>query len=170
MTTHLKKYQLGRNKRSHAKGWIRYNNKEMYFKSLYEMNYAAYLQWLMIKGEIDSWEYEPKEFAFPKDKYKANLYYKPDFKVIENAGNHHWHEVKGYMDAKSKTKIRRFNKHFGETEGNIVVVDKKWFTATKKQSHRIPNWLTLDQAKEIFSPMRKKEKNKFVWNPTYSYS
>ncbi len=53
-----------------------------------------------------------------------------DSKVTYMEGFHYWVEVKGYMDSKSQTKIKRFQKYFpNET---LFVIDKKWF---KKNSN-----------------------------------
>lgn len=77
----------------------------------------------MIKG----WEYEPQTFWFEKIK-RGTRSYLPDFKVYAEDG-HMWVEVKGYMDAKSKTKIKRFNKFYPDEK--LIVIDKKWYTANR---------------------------------------
>ncbi len=96
---------------------------------MYEANYARYLQLLKEKNHIFSWEHEPKTFWFEGIKCGC-VSYKPDFKVTYMEGFHYWVEVKGYMDSKSQTKIKRFQKYFpNET---LFVIDKKWF---KKNSN-----------------------------------
>ena len=55
----------------------------------------------------------------------------PDFKVLKDEKTHFWVEVKGFMDSKSKTKIKRFRKYFPEEE--LVVVDSKWYRANAKR-------------------------------------
>jgi hypothetical protein len=81
-------------------------------------------------GIIKDWEYEPQTFWFYKIKRGVRSY-KPDFKVIENNGFQYWAEVKGYMDSKSITKIKRFRKYYPKEP--LVVIDHKWF----KGSHCI---------------------------------
>lgn len=133
---------------SKIQGYLTFDNVEYYFKSLWEMNYAAYLQWMLDRGFIKNWKYEPKEFAFPKDSYKAGpFFYNPDFKVKFHDGRKEWHEVKGWMNAVSKKKIKRFEKHFPE-EGPIVVIDNEWFELAKARAYPklIPGWMTLDEA------------------------
>lgn len=151
--------------KSNVRGWVLYNDREYYFKSLWEMNFAAYLQWLVIKREVKSWEYEPATFQFPKDKYKAGpYYYKIDFKVIENSGKVVWYEVKGFMNNESKKKIARYKKHHEENSGQLIIVDKLQMTNIAKFKRLIPNWLSLDEAIGIFStPLKVGET--LVWKP-----
>jgi hypothetical protein len=40
--------------------------------------------------------------------------------ILKNDGSHYWIEAKGYMDAKSKTKIKRFNKYYPNEELRII--------------------------------------------------
>jgi hypothetical protein len=40
-----------------------------------------------------------------------------------------WVEVKGYMDAKSNTKLKRFRKYYPSEP--IRIVGKEWFTRKK---------------------------------------
>ena len=61
------------------------------------------------QGEILKWEYEPETFWFEKIKRGVRTY-TPDFKVTEKDGSIIFHEVKGYMDARSKTKLKRMKK------------------------------------------------------------
>jgi formylmethanofuran dehydrogenase subunit A len=54
----------------------------------------------------------------------------PDFLVTKTDGTTYWVEVKGYMDAKSLTKIKRFKKYYPlET---LVVVDADWFKTNRE--------------------------------------
>ena len=73
---------------------------------------------------IIDWFYEPRTFYFEGIK-RGTTNYKPDFKVIFPSGNEEWIEVKGYMDAKSATKIKRMAKYFPEIK--LRVVDGDWF-------------------------------------------
>lgn len=132
--------------RSHAAGWLKIGNNRAYFKSLWEMNYAYYLEWLKKNKEIEDWEYEPELFRFPSGAYKAGpFYYKPDFKLKLKKACYEWHEVKGVLNSKSKKKIKRFEKHF-PGEGKIVILDKHWFKqANKTLATLVPGWLTYPQ-------------------------
>lgn len=135
---------------SKVQGYLTFNDVEYYFKSLWEMNYACYLQWQFLNHFITSWKYEPKEFKFPKDAHKSGpFYYNPDFRVKNLDGSIEWHEVKGWMNAASKKKIKRFHKHFPE-EGPITVIDKYWFDLAKARGYPklIPGWMSLDVAQK----------------------
>lgn len=113
-------------------GWKTIAEREIYFRSSWEVRIAEYLQFLKEREEIKEWEHEPQTFWFEGIK-RGVCSYKPDFKVIKKDGSHFWVEVKGYMDAKSRTKIKRFKKYFPNEE--LVVWDKKWFI---KNLSRIP--------------------------------
>lgn len=131
---------------SKKKGWREYpNGKRYYMRSLWEMRYGHYLQWLQDNKKIVEWMYEPRTFKFPKEKYKAGpFYYKPDFCVIEKDLSRTWHEVKGYMDAASKKKIKRFRIH--NPNETLLIVDAAWFKQAKKSGlYRMFYWETLDE-------------------------
>lgn len=117
------------------RGWKTFGGKRIYFRSGWEMKYALYLEWQKSHGVIQSWEHEPKTFWFQGIK-RGCVTYLPDFKVTNLDGTHEWIEVKGYMDSKSKTKIKRFGKYFPEEK--LTVVDGSWFKA--KNSKFIPTW------------------------------
>jgi len=117
-------------------GWAEIGGKRHYFKSLWEYNYACYLQWLKSLDQIKEWEYEPKTFWFEGIR-RGVTNYKPDFRVTENNDSTHWDEVKGYMDQKSKTKIKRFKKYFPEE--TIRVVGAEWFKKFKWKT-LVPGW------------------------------
>ena len=93
------------------RGMYLIGGKEMYFRSGWEARYAKYLEWLKSKGEIKDWKFEPRIFDFAEIRHGTTRYI-PDFEVINNNGSIEYHEVKGYMDNKSKTKIKRFRKFF----------------------------------------------------------
>lgn len=75
------------------------------------------------KGLINDWEHEPKTFWFETIKRGVRSYL-PDFKVHNPDGTHYWIEVKGYMDQRSRTKIKRFAKYYPDER--LVVYDKEW--------------------------------------------
>jgi hypothetical protein len=110
--------------RSDNAGWREIAGRRHYFRSKWEFNYGAYLQWQKEKSYIKEWQHEPKTFWYEGIKRGTNNY-KPDFRVDLLDGSHYWVEVKGYMDAKSQTKIKRFKSYFPDEE--IRVIDKSWF-------------------------------------------
>lgn len=144
---------------SHVKGWRKIGGKRYYLKSLWEMNYAHYLEYLKKTKQIYDWKYEPKLFRFPTSAYKAGpFYYKPDFKVYESKTFWRWHEVKGVLNPKSKKKIKRFEKHYPK-QGKIILIDKHWFKHANKQIGKtIPGWATYGDF------LRQKEAVDFVKN------
>lgn len=119
-------------------GWREIAGKKYYLRSKWESNYARYLQWLQDNKNILSWDHEPKTFWFEEIKRGVRSYL-PDFLITNLDGSKYWVEVKGYMDAKSLTKIKRFRKYYpNET---LEIVDKTWFAKnSKKFSGFIQNW------------------------------
>jgi Protein of unknown function (DUF1064) len=118
--------------------WRTIGGKTKYFRSVYEANYARYLEFLKINLHILDWSYEPKTFWFEGIR-RGCVSYKPDFCVWEKDNSASWHEVKGYYDAKSKTKVKRFAKYFPKNK--LIFIDSKWFKANgKKLSGLIGGW------------------------------
>lgn len=105
-------------------GWREIDGRKIYFRSDWEFKYACFLQLLKDRGSIKDWEHEPKTFWFDEIKCGTRSYL-PDFRVNEMDGRQYWVEVKGYMDAKSKTKIKRFGKYYPSEQ--LMVVTGKWF-------------------------------------------
>jgi hypothetical protein len=108
-----------------------------FFRSSWEANYARYLNMLINQNIIIKWEYEPDEFEFVKIK-RGNRYYKPDFKVFYYDGSFEYHEVKGYYDRTSLTKLKRFRKYFPHL--SLIMIDEQWFKANKHLKQIIKNW------------------------------
>ena len=127
----------GENAYSRAKGGRRADIGPMYFRSAWEANYARYLNWLLERGEIDGWEYEPETFWFEAIKRGVRSY-KPDFRISEK-GQSYFVEVKGWMDPKSKTKLQRMKKYHPTVE--VRLVDAKQYESIKRAVSRlIPTW------------------------------
>lgn len=95
---------------------------DRYFRSKAEANYARFLNHCIKTkhGNIIRWEYEVQEFEFPIK--RGERFYKPDFKVWMKDGTYQWHEVKGWMDAKSKTKLKRFKQFHPAEEAKLVLI------------------------------------------------
>src|ERR1700677_1749865 len=93
------------------RGWYTIAGRKIYFRSKWEWKFALWLQSLKEKGLILEWEHEPKTFWFNEIK-RGTRSYLPDFRVSMLDGFQYWIEVKGYMDAKSATKIKRFRKYY----------------------------------------------------------
>lgn len=132
---------------SNVQGWRQIGDKKIYLRSLWEMNFAHYLQFIYEREKILKWEYEPKLFKFPKEKYAGGPFqYLPDFLVTNNDKSEIWYEVKGYLNPASKKKLKRFYENFPNEE--LEIISKKWFNnANKHYSSVIPNWETVESAK-----------------------
>lgn len=123
---------------SWKQGWREVGGQKCYFRSGWEANYARYLQWQVENGHILKWEHEPKTFWFEGIK-RGSVTYLPDFRVTLHDGTHYWLEVKGWMDARSKTKIKRFRKYFPEEQ--LKIADGAWFRKNNaKLSLIIKGW------------------------------
>jgi hypothetical protein len=120
------------------------------FRSKAEANYAAYLEWLRALGKIRTWSYEPHTFWFTPDAVakggvrRGVTSYKPDFWVMNFLNpfveREEWHEVKGYMDARSKTALARMARYYPNEK--VMVIDSKFMAALKRQvGGVVPGWL-----------------------------
>lgn len=125
-------------------GWREIGDKRNYYRSRWEANYARYLQWLKGRGEIIDWRHEPETFWFEAIKRGVRSYL-PDFRVWENDGSTKLHEVKGWMDARSKTTLRRMAKyHPAET---IILIRERDYSAIARQvGPLIEGWETSDRS------------------------
>ena len=123
--------------KSNAKGGKR-ADIGIFVRSAWEANYARYLNLLVAHGQIKSWEYEPDVFYFENIK-RGTRSYLPDFKVENNDGTIEYHEVKGWMDAVSKTKLKRMKKYYPDVK--IVLVDKLVYNGLARTvSKLVANW------------------------------
>lgn len=143
MTSH--KYQA-------QAGWFEIGDKRHYMKSMWERNIARYLEWLKAKGAITGWEYEPQLFIFEKIRYGTRAY-RPDFRVTEPNGSHHWIEVKGFMDSKSVTKLKRMAKYFPNER--LVLIDATEYQALSRDLRSlIPGWEVGQKAGDGWRPRK----------------
>ena len=123
---------------STVKGGKRDDLGGLYVRSRWEANYARYLNWLIEQEEIQSWEYEPDTFEFEEIK-RGVRFYTPDFKITNPDGSVEYHEIKGYMDDKSRVKLKRMGKYFPGIK--IVVIDgDAYYSLAKDVQAFIPNW------------------------------
>lgn len=108
--------------------WTEVGGILFYARSRWEANYARYLQFLKERALVTSWEHEPETFWFEAIKRGCRSYL-PDFKVTLPDGTIEYHEVKGWMDARSVTKIKRMAKYHPKI--TLVVRDAKWYRANR---------------------------------------
>lgn len=110
------------------RGTYAVGDREIYFRSKWEVNYALYLQWLKEQGQIKDWIYEPKpryefityEFS-DKNKERPKvlgLGYLPDFKVINNDDTFYLVEVKGYKQG--MVKLKRMKKMYPDIRIELI--------------------------------------------------
>lgn len=127
------------------RGWHEIGGKRYYFKSRWEVNFAAYLEWLRLKGQIFEWSYESITYRFNGIK-QGVVSYKPDFEVWETKSSKPIvYEVKGFMDPKSKTKLKRMAKYH-PTVKVIVIGQKQMAEIGKKLGAVIPGWVSAKRA------------------------
>lgn len=105
-------------------GWRDIGSRHLYFRSRWEAQYARYLQWQKEQGLINDWEHEPFTFWFLEIKRGVRSYL-PDFKVWAISGQTYWVEVKGWMDPKSATKLKRMRIYYPHEE--VRIVEAAWF-------------------------------------------
>lgn len=119
-------------------GWREIGGYKKYYRSRWEANYARFLQWLKESGKIKDWKHEPKTFWFEGIK-RGCVSYLPDFWVEEIDGSNSFHEVKGWMDDRSKTKIKRMAKYYPNVL-LVVVAAKEYKEIEDKFSRLIIGW------------------------------
>ena len=123
----------------HIKQGRRDDLGDTFFRSAWEANFARYLNFLHGTGHIHRWEYEPDTFWFEAIKRGVRSY-KPDFKVWDcEESEPYYYEVKGWMDAKSKTKLKRMAKYHPDVK--VILFGKKDYASLKRNlSKVIKNW------------------------------
>lgn len=112
-------------------------DKSYRFRSKSEYIFALYLQLQLDTKAIASWEYEPHRFYFDGIKRGVTSYL-PDFRVTEHSGKHWWAEVKGWMDQRSATALKRMKKY--HPNERVAVFDAA-FIKSLIQSGLIPKHL-----------------------------
>lgn len=117
-------------------GWATVGSQRCYFRSGWEWKFACYLEMLRRVGVIQSWDHEAETFWFNGIK-RGVVSYLPDFRVKRTGGAvFEYYEVKGYMDSKSATKIKRFRKYYPDKK--LVVIDLEWFKGHPEVRELIP--------------------------------
>lgn len=131
-------YGTNREKASWKAAWREIGGTRKYYRSRWEANYARYLESLKLNGEIKNWEHEPETFWFEGIK-RGCVSYLPDFRVTLIDGSIEYHEVKGWMDDKSKTKIKRMAKYHPNVK--LIVIDaKKYRSLERSVKKNIEGW------------------------------
>ncbi len=130
--------EIKKKKRKSSAGWREFGGKRKFYRSRWEANYGRYLEWLKSQGKIIDWHHEPETFWFEEIKRGVRSYL-PDFRIIEKDLTIVFYEVKGYFDARSKTKIKRMTKYYPAIP--LIIIDSKAYKRLSKQvSTLIPGW------------------------------
>lgn len=121
-----------------GKGGKREDLGGLYFRSSMEANWARYLNWLVAQKQILGWEYEAEKFAFVGIQ-TGTRFYKPDFRVTNKNGSVEYHEVKGWMNPKSATQLKRMAKYHPTIK--VIVVDATYYRSVARTvKGAIPGW------------------------------
>lgn len=119
-------------------GWREVGPQRIFARSRWEANIARMLEFRRMAGDLISWEHEPVTFWFEKIRRGVRSY-KPDFRIIEKGREPYFIEVKGWMDARSKTTLRRMKKYHPAVV--VDVIDSKRYAVIKKQlQHIVEGW------------------------------
>lgn len=125
-------------KRSWKSAWRVVGGQRVFFRSRWEANYARYLETLRKQKQIKTWEHEPETFWFEGIK-RGCVSYLPDFRVTFPDGRVEYHEVKGWMDARSKTKLKRMAKYHPEVV--MVLIDGPVYRKLERGCRdTVPEW------------------------------
>lgn len=121
-----------------GQGGQREDLNNQFFRSRWEANFARYLNYLVEHKTIMRWEYEVDEFEFIGYK-RGSRFYKPDFKVYYTDEHFEYYEIKGYLDSKSATKLKRMRKCYPQIK--IILIERKnYFELKARMKPLIPNW------------------------------
>jgi hypothetical protein len=131
------------------------------FRSATEANFARILEYHGIP-----WKYEERSFTFSGYKTRPHVYIM-DFEIIGKPRKKKkdliegleqgFYEIKGYMDARSRNKLRRLRKNYPEeSQVTCVVVSSKYKKADiefcKKQGFRVLTYDVLTKHYEALIP------------------
>lgn len=112
-------------------------------RSAWEANFARIAKTYGIK-----YEFEPKVFTFPiKRGTKA---YTPDF-YFTNLDK--WIEIKGYLDNKSKIKIKRFKRYYPIEFEKFTMIISRYSSEAKEfvEEMQVPNVVFYEDMKDFYS-------------------
>lgn len=120
------------------------------FRSATEANFARILDLEKVK-----WKFEERVFTFTGYERKP-FQYIPDFEVTKGTRRFKkgWYEVKGYMDSKSRSKLKRFRIVYPKEAANMTIVlyrstDKRNIEFCKKLGFKT---MFYDKLTEEFEP------------------
>ena len=117
-------------------GYRTIGDRRVYFRSAWEANYARHLNAQKASGAISDWEYEPFTFSLEANEppYSAT----PDFLVRFPDGRSEFHEVKGWLDERSKRQLRLLSEQHGAL--CLVLIDSKVYSRLKADVATAEGW------------------------------
>ena len=111
---------------------------DVHYRSKWERNVARYLNELVRRGLLVRVTFEEETMWFPAVSRGVRSY-TPDFKCTRPDGTFYYVEVKGWMDPKSKTKLKRAKLYYPDRE--IQVVNAATYNKLCKAYFRVlPHW------------------------------
>lgn len=115
----------------------------VFMRSNWESNLA---RWFNYSGH--TWQYEPQVFVFKGVKH-GTVSYCPDFLI----DNQYYVEVKGFLDGKSKTALRRFKKLYPEEFKRLLAVPGSSKTQAAKffQELGVPIFVYYNELKKDYA-------------------
>jgi hypothetical protein len=120
-------------------GWREIGGAKYYFRSRWEANYGRYLQFEVESGNILAWEHEPYRFQFPEVEKGRPRTYLPDFRVTNLDGSIAYHEVKGWMDERSKNTLDCMALHYPAIV--LILRSAAWFKKNEAEMLRkVTGW------------------------------
>jgi hypothetical protein len=114
-------------------GYREIAGRKIYFRSAWEANYARLLEVRRITGDILDWHYERTQYIL--DTRSGTTTYIPDFDVTELDGTLSHHEVKGWMDERSKRKLSLMKRHHPTVK--VLVIGRDFFNFNDRQAWRL---------------------------------
>ena len=90
------------------------------YRSIFERNYAIYLDWQVRAGLIKNWEYE-KIYELKVNGIRVTSY-RPDFRIVNNDLSVEVHETKGYETPEFKIKWNLFVALSDELEAGAELI------------------------------------------------
>jgi len=119
------------------------NDIDLNVRSSWEANFVRILQIYKI-----DYQFEPTVFPFPIK--RGTKGYTPDFLLNRN---HEWVEIKGYLDDKSKVKLRRFKRYYPQEFETLTCIISKYSNDAKNfmSELEVPNIIYYEDIRDKYS-------------------
>lgn len=122
---------------------VRHDLDGLVMRSNWEANLARIFRLHNIK-----YEFEPEIFVFDKIK-KGTKAYVPDFYLPDSDT---WVEVKGYLDDKSRIKIKRFRQYYPEKRLVMVISKSNKAAHLMMDKYNIKEVLYYETLRDLYKP------------------